>query len=192
MLQATDLSKTQIRPAILTELQIVTTETMNIKQLNDAAELFKECFEGPPWFEEWSLAKTRETLIGFLNMGADFLLAYNNTQLVGLSIGVGLNKINPDYQLPKGISIESTYYFAEFAVSSASRNSGLGYFLVDETLRLATAARYQYALTSTRTNNIAARKIFEKQGFRVLVEKEILDKGQLVPRVELLKTLMTG
>ena len=135
-------------------------------QLRDLSLMYVECFNGEPWFEDWTEEMAGNVIRGLRDKGADFVLAFSEEgKLMAFSIGISLQDF-PALERVQDMSRGNTeYYLAEVGVGEAFRGQRLSTAVVKESLRLASLAGFESVVSTTRRNNPKMRATFERLGF---------------------------
>lgn len=123
--------------------------TVPASVLNQIAEVYIECFTGPPRFENWSLETVLEELARFVAAGSDFLVATTEAgEVVSFAIGVPMNRYFKEAELVAAGAPSNSYYFAALGTKTAFRKRGLGLTL--HKMREELARQREYAAVSVR------------------------------------------
>lgn len=161
-------------PASLNEFrqaQIAVTEGSNLsdRQLCACARIYTEAFNGPPWFEQWSEDSAAREILLQINRDARLSIATDDRGAIcGMALALPLAK-SPraaDFEQLDIPSQDTAWYFSDFCVAKNARGMGLGRALLEDALAIAKGCGASGMLTRTRSDNIAAQKIFEGLGFK--------------------------
>jgi ribosomal-protein-alanine N-acetyltransferase len=137
-------------PQIFEKIQsIVTVREMTESDINDIAELEKECFSEP-----WSANSLRDELT---NETARFYVLRDGENLLGY---IGSNNICNEV------------YITNVAVNGKYRGKGYGKILVNHLIKQCEAERTFFITLEVRKSNENAIKLYEKCGFKFIGERK--------------------
>jgi ribosomal protein S18 acetylase RimI-like enzyme len=154
---------------------ILREEGKNIypSSLNAMASIFVECFTAPPRNERWDQRSAKDYLLEGITKGAWFQISRNpNGEILGFAMIVPAAKCNVAADLPKVLDLTLTDYISVVAVSAELERRGIGTSLMAACVEDARERGISSITARNRPDAAGIKKIFERQGFRVLKECE--------------------
>jgi ribosomal protein S18 acetylase RimI-like enzyme len=155
------------------------------------ANIYADSFNGPPWFEEWSLDSAVSELRQSVDKGADFIVGLDReASPVGFGVGYAITKYSGrDFLLDLGFvnsnNIKGTYYIAELCTAPKARGLGICSQVVRGLIESAQGQGYNEVLTRTRADNENMLRIFKRAGFSEVGRYEAETGGICSERVVL-------
>jgi ribosomal protein S18 acetylase RimI-like enzyme len=140
--------------------------------LDAIAQIYIDCFTGPPRFETWTFEQAREHILKFVEAGADIVVVRETDGTIA-AFGIGLplkDYFNKNELIAQGAS-ESSYYFAELATRPVARNQGYGSLLHKKRIAIAKQRGYdKLSVRAREDNKVIIRMLTEKLGFKKVGE----------------------
>lgn len=139
--------------------------------LNDIAQIYIDCFTGPPRFETWTLDLVKTHMLKFLESGADFfVLTDDDGEISAFAIGIAMDDYyNKDELMEQGASPNS-YYFAELGTSPKARGRGYGGSLHEARENEALRRNFKLLNVRVRQDNDVNIRLLNKRGFKTVGE----------------------
>ena len=163
------LSQTKNRDRV----EIYSLITPSSEVLDALAEIYVECFNGDPWFENWDIGMAESTLRSYLDKQFTLLVARYAGEVVGLCVAAPLSAYDADSQrFADIVDINNSAYLPDVAVAPSAQGCGIGTALVAAFIEISRASGATTATLRTRENNTSAIKVFERLGFRECVRYE--------------------
>lgn len=157
-------------------------QTTNIKEFESAlAALYAEAFQGPPWFEEWSLQNAAATLQDYARRNSVFIISLDDT---GTPLGMGIAYAQENARGAK------QWYVAELCTSINARNRGVCSDILQALVQAGAESSCMCATSRTRTDNTPMIKIFERMGFVETHRDQAETGGKLSERVWFSRSFM--
>lgn len=133
------------------------------EKLND---LYRECFSGPPYYEQYSDKQINDIFTEYLSDGKLFV-AKAKGSVIGFGASLPLKSV-PEIKTiianRDGIDGDNCWYMADLGVRSEYRSKGIARTLVAE--RIKAAPDGATILMRTSVNNLASQTLYFSQGFR--------------------------
>ncbi len=158
--------------------------------IDQVADIYIECFTGPPRFEEWSVEKVKAHLRKLLTGEADlYVVVEGDSDVVSFGIGLAMaDYFNAEELIEHGANPES-YYFAELATRERARGKGYGATL-QKRRELAAIERGHACLSvRVRSDNEITIKLLNRAGFQQVGKYEAAIQGSHTERILLEKKL---
>jgi ribosomal protein S18 acetylase RimI-like enzyme len=141
---------------------------LNGREKAALAVIYKTCFEGPPWFERWTLGAAGGEIEGYVKKGALFSLSRAGGKIAGFAIALALGSYEGGEEIDKYLSRRPSFYIAELAVSPEFRGKSQGRELTAVLKKAGTKLGFGGVSARTRTDNTPALRIFVGLGFRAV------------------------
>jgi histidine racemase len=147
-------------------------EVRDEKQLDNSLtkgnlnNLYRECFGGPPYYEQFSDEEIKAIFSEYVRDGRLFI-ARDKGDIVGFGASLPLSSVSEiDSIIAKTSNIDRSncWYMADLGVKPEYRSNGIARKMVAE--RIAAAPEDATILMRTSINNIASQTLYRSQGFQ--------------------------
>jgi ribosomal protein S18 acetylase RimI-like enzyme len=126
------------------------------------AEVFVRCFNGEPWYEDWTIDSAMEFLS--LLLAGEFLLC--QVGKLGYGIGIPLSQYKDRESFETlGVDVDSSFYIAELATDPSGQGRRIGHQYTSALIAGGRKLGFRTVTTRTREDNFKAIKIFKDLGF---------------------------
>ncbi|MBZ0189910.1 MAG: GNAT family N-acetyltransferase [Candidatus Obscuribacterales bacterium] len=158
--------------------------------LGQIAEIYLECFTGPPRFETWTREEVESHIRRFVEGGADiFAVRDSYDQIVSFGIGIPMaDYFGKEEILQEGVS-EDSYYFAELGTRQAKRGNGYGAEIHRKRELKARERGFSRLSVRVRKDNEVNIKLLERAGFARVAEYQGEIAGARAEKYLLVKDL---
>jgi RimJ/RimL family protein N-acetyltransferase len=134
--------------------------------LYQLAEIYIECFTGPPRYEDWNNEKALAELKKYIDAGADFIVVVNNAhEAMAFAIGMPLINFYNYQELVSNGAKENSYYFNTSCTKTKYRKQGLGLSLHNKRLELGEQKGFNTFCVRVRSDNDTNIHLLNKLGF---------------------------
>lgn len=136
--------------------------------LDAIAQIYIDCFTGPPRFETWTFEQAKTHIQKFVECGADIVVVKEDGGTIeSFGISVPLKDYFNKAELIEHGATESSYYFAELATKPTARNKGYGSLLHQKRLAIAKERGFHRLNVRVREDNkVIIKMLTEKLGFK--------------------------
>lgn len=134
--------------------------------MEQIADIYIECFTGPPRFEKWDKTEVMAHLGKLLAGDADvYVVVEGDEEIVSFGIGVPMTGyFNANELIENGVHPES-YYFAELATREAARGKGYGAALQLRREQSALERGHRVLSVRVRADNDITINLLKRNGF---------------------------
>ncbi len=153
--------------------QVLDESNLSLVPLDQLAEIVVECFNAPPWNEQWTQETGRDVILSFLKKRVDVVLLSDEAgQVVSVGIGLPLADYSSASELHQAGVGSDSYYISALATRRATRQKGACSRCFQGLLDAGQARGFLAVCTRTRFDNENALRIFRKFG--------LLEVGRMV------------
>ena len=157
--------------------------------LSQIADIYIECFTGPPRFESWTAEKVKTHIRKFISAEADIYVVVEEDEIVSFGIGLPMSRYHNWQELIENGASKDAYYFAELATREAFRGKGYGRVL-QEMRELAAKERGLSRLcVRVRADNETTINMIKKAGFAQVASYTGTIEGSVTERLVFEKSL---
>ena len=171
------------------EISIKRMVSMSDAELLQLAQVYAACFNGAPWFEEWTEEQARRVLEEAQRSSDVFVATEGSGNAIALGVGLPLASYKDAAALVERGVPETAYWYADWATHPQHQARGYGTKVLRCAVQHAQQLGFHCVSTRTRVDNVQAIRIFERCGFSRLCEYEAETGGKLSRRVVLVTSI---
>lgn len=140
--------------------------TIPTELLSQCADIWVDCFTGPPRFENWTRESAQEELRKYLESSSDFVLAQPDEHTVAaFGIGVPVAKHYGGVDLIAAGAHPESYYFVALGTKPEYRRQGLGALLLEAREALGRERGYSVMTVRLRADSEEILRLLTRAGF---------------------------